>query len=435
MGVYSGLRARELGGRPPRALDPQLAFESGSHDEVTLDAPPFCCAWSSPANEASAHMRLAASGEDGRITIVNPFRRARGSGLERTQWIGHVNAVFDVAWCHGGSSVASASADQTCRIWSAETQQSTALLAGHKGTVKVIRPSPFNPHVFLTGCRDGSACLWDVRASCTASRGGEPALRPVRALHNIHARPAAPALSRARSGIVLEREQKRARLSSSPAPASGSRREPRAARRGPPAQDAQQSVTAAEFLDEEHIATGGAADGEVKIFDLRSTAGKTPPPAQRLAPALASGSGGAGRSYGVTSLSVDGAGALLSVSATNSRVYVYSTAALGEPLRECAGHEARNFYIKAALSPDGRHVLSGSSDGAAYLWKARPPRPPRPPKPTRGAAGGGRGGGGGPAAYERHAGEVSAVAWGAPLLFATAGGDDYRLRVWHAAAA
>lgn len=28
-----------------------------------------------------------------------------------------------------------------------------------------------------------------------------------------------------------------------------------------------------------------------------------------------------------------------------------------------------SFYVKAAFSPDGSHVLSGSSDRNAYIWQ------------------------------------------------------------------
>ena len=33
------------------------------------------------------------------------------------------------------------------------------------------------------------------------------------------------------------------------------------------------------------------------------------------------------------------------------------------------GHLASSFYVKAAISPDDRYLLCGSSDNAAYIWR------------------------------------------------------------------
>ena len=38
------------------------------------------------------------------------------------------------------------------------------------------------------------------------------------------------------------------------------------------------------------------------------------------------------------------------------------------------GHVNSTFYVKAALSPDDEYLLSGSSDGNAYIWPVNRPR-------------------------------------------------------------
>jgi len=38
------------------------------------------------------------------------------------------------------------------------------------------------------------------------------------------------------------------------------------------------------------------------------------------------------------------------------------------------GHVNSTFYVKTVLSPDDRYLLSGSSDGNAYIWEVSRPR-------------------------------------------------------------
>ena len=63
------------------------------------------------------------------------------------------------------------------------------------------------------------------------------------------------------------------------------------------------------------------------------------------------------------------AGTRLVVSASNSVHYVYSLTAPGAaPVARLTGHVTGSFYIRTAFSPEGDHVLSGSSNGAACIW-------------------------------------------------------------------
>ena len=38
------------------------------------------------------------------------------------------------------------------------------------------------------------------------------------------------------------------------------------------------------------------------------------------------------------------------------------------------GHVNSTFYVKAVLSPDDQYLLSGSSDGNAYIWQVSRPQ-------------------------------------------------------------
>ncbi|KAK8566048.1 hypothetical protein V6N12_059589 [Hibiscus sabdariffa] len=54
----------------------------------------------------------------------------------------------------------------------------------------------------------------------------------------------------------------------------------------------------------------------------------------------------------------------------DNRIYLYNVLQLDKgPIQTFSGCRIESFYVKAAISPDGGHILSGSSDGNAYTWK------------------------------------------------------------------
>ena len=59
------------------------------------------------------------------------------------------------------------------------------------------------------------------------------------------------------------------------------------------------------------------------------------------------------------------------MSVGNSVHYLYDTLRpLIGPTAAFTGHVMISFFIKACFSPDGTHILSGSSDKNAYIWQA-----------------------------------------------------------------
>lgn len=46
-----------------------------------------------------------------------------------------------------------------------------------------------------------------------------------------------------------------------------------------------------------------------------------------------------------------------------------SAAPSAPPTAVFRGHSSRNFFVKAAFSPDDTHLLSGSANCCAYIWQ------------------------------------------------------------------
>lgn len=65
-------------------------------------------------------------------------------------------------------------------------------------------------------------------------------------------------------------------------------------------------------------------------------------------------------------------GSLLLVSSIDSCHYLYRLSQLdGPPVVTFAGHRAGSFCVKSGFSPCGGYLVSGSSDGKAYVWQVR----------------------------------------------------------------
>ena len=45
------------------------------------------------------------------------------------------------------------------------------------------------------------------------------------------------------------------------------------------------------------------------------------------------------------------------------------------PVAQFRGHQVKTFYVRADFSPDGTHIVSGSSDRNAYIWEVRSKAP------------------------------------------------------------
>ncbi|KAI3428243.1 hypothetical protein D9Q98_006623 [Chlorella vulgaris] len=395
-GFAAALFARELHGGTvrPRPCVAEFCCEgpySGTiiNNPGLTGTPAFAAKYSKVYNDSKL---LAVADEEGYVSIVLTGAELPAEMVDdwsdhkpRAQWLAHQNAVFDIAWCNGDQHMLTASGDQSIALWETGTAEKLACFKGHSGSVKAVAPMPDTQAVFASGARDGALMVWDARVAAQPDGNGASFHCPVVTIQQAHA---------------LSEKQRR-------------RRTPLQGRTRP-------SVTALEFLPGpgSQMATGGV-DGIVKFWDLRQSGGG---PTCQAAPGLhldllcdASLPHISQKQHGVTSLALHPRGSQLLVSLTGGHHLCYDPLRPDTgPTRWFGGHSVASFYVKAAWSPDGSHIISGSTDRNVYIWEVDAPD------------------GASPYVLSGHQGEVTAVAW-CPSDFhqiATTA-DDATVKVWH----
>ncbi|XP_030443416.2 uncharacterized protein LOC115665714 isoform X1 [Syzygium oleosum] len=384
---FQSVRSRELTGfrvrkRPYVADSTAVVSEVGAvavehhGDETPPLALSFC-------QTSKCSYVLAVSDEDGYVSLFDTRPKSSASSTSCREnagkarigdWVAHQNAIFDICWIKEDTKILTASGDQTIRLWDVENRKSSGVLMGHAGSVKSLCSHPTNSDLLVSGSRDGSFAIWDLRCKCnTRNRQGEFCISPTYMVKGAHPSP--------RNKWV---------------------------RRG---KAASTSTTAVLYLkDEVSVATAGAVDSTVKFWDMRNLKAQI----TQTCPDTKSASEQVRRLHGVSSLSQDSNGVFLSASCMDNRIYLYNILQLEKgPVASFSGCRIESFYVKSKISPDASNLLSGSSDGTGYIWQMNKPD----------AA---------PITLNSHDGEVSAVAWSPHEAgkLATCS-DDYTVRVWN----
>ena len=125
---------------------------------------------------------LATASNDDTARIWLAKRTGLRRKLEVAALEGHVGPVRAVAFSPDGILLATASDDGTARTWDAATGQHRATLTGHRGTVNAVVFSP-DGTLLATASIDDTTRIWDVASSThlatlIATRNGWAALLP-----------------------------------------------------------------------------------------------------------------------------------------------------------------------------------------------------------------------------------------------------------------
>ncbi|PKI75133.1 hypothetical protein CRG98_004468 [Punica granatum] len=383
--MFQSIRSRELNGyrvrKRPYIADwtPELTDNGAVAIEHLGDETPPLAISFCKTSELS-HV-LAVSDEDGHVSLFNTSKKLLSSPSNQENadkarigdWVAHQNAIFDLCWIKEDVNILTASGDQTIRLWDVQKRKCTGVLMGHTGSVKSLCPHPSNSNLVVSGARDGSFAIWDLRCNrASTSRAGELCIVSNSIVKGAH----------------LPHQHKRTRRGKA----------------------ASMSITSVLYLkDEVSVATAGAVDSIIKFWDTRKLKAQV----TQTCPNHDSPTKKEQRLHGVSSLSQDSNGVFLTASCMDNRIYLYNVLQLEKgPVKSFSGAQIESFYVKAAISPDANQLLSGSSDGNAYIWQVNKPDTA-------------------PVSSNSHDGEVTAVAWSESDAGKLAtSSDDFTVRVW-----
>jgi WD40 repeat protein/serine/threonine protein kinase len=130
----------------------QESFQSGGH-----------LRWTSPQRSSalalsidSAGQRVVSGGEDMLIHVWD-----LKSGRELMCLEGHEDEIRDIEFGPSARRIASASGDKTVRIWDFEKGQAQLVFFGHEHRINTVKWSPDGQFV-ASGSRDGTVRIWDI---------------------------------------------------------------------------------------------------------------------------------------------------------------------------------------------------------------------------------------------------------------------------------
>uniref|UniRef100_A0A0A9YP80 Denticleless A n=2 Tax=Lygus hesperus TaxID=30085 RepID=A0A0A9YP80_LYGHE len=291
----------------------------------------------------SCHL-VAVANEDGTVRLHDSRRGREANPVETFQ--AHYNAIFDLVWLENEVKLVTSSGDHSALLWDLGKGEAVPIvrMVGHQGSVKAVACKPGDSNVFTTGARDGNIMQWDIRTNpCRSNVSDEEGFRSVKADKIIKF----SHLKNALTGLNRHRNVDKSL-------------------------DSSQCISSVVYQDTTAIISSSSTDKYIKVWDTRKTYSAfkgIPTPMYTI-----SRESNTTNRAGYTSLVVSPCRLKLYACCTDAKLYAFNIGTYSsEPIATYRSSGSSSFFCKINLSPDGKFLSSGSSDGLGYIWSVAYP--------------------------------------------------------------
>ena len=260
---------------------------------------------------------------------LNVFQEALAADPLITALTGHTDRVRSAAFSPDGTSIVTASSDQTARIWDAATGVERGRLNGHAGAIRAANFSADGRRI-VTASRDGTARIWDAVTG-----------RQILTLRGHTARVQFAAFSRDGQRVVTASLDKSVRIWDA---ATGEQKMILSGHTG--------RVNWAVFSPDDRRIVTASEDKTARIWDAALG---------RQIMLFAA------HTDGVSSAEFSPDGQRIVSASVDKTARVWDTAT-GQEVAQLRGHT--QLLQSAAFSPDGQRVVTASDDHTARIWDA-----------------------------------------------------------------
>jgi len=327
LATYKVTQAQNLANVIQETAFSNESFRSGQTFQALLEA----------LKAGKAFKQLDASAETTkhiRGRVIAALQQAVSAVKERNSLEGHSNSVRSVAFSPDGLTLASASFDNTIKLWNLQTQKSIATLTGHRNSVRSVAFSP-DSKTLASASFDNTIKLWNVETQ-----------KPIATLRGHSNQVLSVAFSPDGKTLASASSDNTIKLWHLPT------QKPIAT-----LTDHSDSVWSVAFSPDGKTLASASSDNTIKLWNLQ-----TQKPIVTLT----------GHRNSVRSLAFSQDGKTLASASSDKTIKLWNLE-IPQPIATLAEHS--NEINSVAFSPDGLTLASASFDNTIKLWNVETQKP------------------------------------------------------------